>query len=151
MIIKLHRWQPKGLRYRIQTFELGEDSAPVLDIICNLQDAISKFADPSTAQIIARTQQIARVLVSEYPVPCVEIFLQPIIERKYEEKGPRAIAGQKQKIVKRPSDCRCSRFELTGEHDEKCPSRSGKFVGKQRNVTQAEPRTGPVTDSDIPF
>lgn len=82
LTVRLHRWQPKQNRYKIQPFSLdpGETGAEVITDILFRRAMFEK--DATVNQIIARTQQVDRVMINTLD-STVDIWMSPTVERVY--------------------------------------------------------------------
>lgn len=117
MIIRLHRWQPRSQRYRTQNFNMGE-SKPFMDLLLNR--AMFQADDKTTSdQIVARTQRVDRILFNDLD-GCVDVWLSPIVDRKYEQK--KHPGGESSVSKAKPSDliCHCHHSKDNHATSKRC-------------------------------
>jgi hypothetical protein len=85
MLIRLHRWQPKSNRYRTEPVNLGiDEQSAFLDVIFRQGEKINR--DAGIDKRIMRTQHVDRVVFNSVAGE-IDVYLSPIIVRKYERKA----------------------------------------------------------------
>lgn len=165
MSVRLHRWQPKQNRYKIQNLALepGETSG---EVITDILFRRAMFENDATVdQIIARTQQVDRVMVNALN-NTVDIWMSPTVERVY-NKTSIAVAG-KASGFKKPTaadhlcDCNHALVDHSAKDDHICLvpgcackeyleplrerlERPGRVAVPARPITAADP----ITNDDV--
>jgi hypothetical protein len=133
MIIRLHRWQPRANRNRTEVINLAErEAGPFLDLIFRRG---ASFEDKTIKQAIMRTQQVDRIQFTlgddpNYPDPSVDVYLSPIVDRKYTRKAIAEVAPGVRKPRATDHRCKCHHLEEDHAKEKVYNSRGGIYSAR---------------------
>lgn len=114
MIVRLNRWQPRSNRYRAEILDLSEVE-PFVDLLFNRGAMVAH--EPGVKQTVMRTQHVDRVLVNAVD-NTIDVWLSPVVDRKYTRAGERTHEGMTAVSKKRLNAVTCECHHMESDHSK---------------------------------